>query len=118
MADMEAQIESFWSSFQLFDADGDGTITTTEFKDILKQLGMVKSSEEVTKLIRYVTAQHDVEDPVITFEQFCSILRNESVTGDDEPNVLRCFASFDRDNTGKVVAAEIKHVLLNYDGIP
>lgn len=50
----EAQVKEFREAFQLFDKDGDGTITTNEIGTVMKNLGQDPSEEELMEMVREV----------------------------------------------------------------
>ena len=47
----DERVEEFKAAFQLFDKDGDGTITSKELGTIMRSLGHNPSQEELQKLV-------------------------------------------------------------------
>jgi calmodulin len=44
-------IPEYWQAFSVFDADGDGTISTEELGNVMKSLGQNLTHEEVQTMI-------------------------------------------------------------------
>lgn len=47
----DADMADFEEAFELFDKDGDGTISTTELKNLLRCFGKKASDDDVQKIL-------------------------------------------------------------------
>lgn len=66
--------EEMLEMFQLFDANGNGTISKDELREAMKKLGEPLSEKEVSDLI----ATHDKNgDGVIDYKEFISMMYNK-----------------------------------------
>lgn len=102
------ELARYKESFDMFDKDGDGKISTPEFAEVLKQIGIDADEEEVKGMIWTVSHAEEVN-----FEAFVKIMRNEAPSGDTEENVIRCMKALDYDASGKINAFELKHIMLH-----
>ena len=54
----DSSLEEYWEAFELFDKDGDGTISTGELKNLLRCFGVDLPDESVKALIdKYDTSE-------------------------------------------------------------
>lgn len=49
----DSSLEEYWEAFELFDKDGDGTISTGELKNLLRCFGVDLPDEKVKDLIDF-----------------------------------------------------------------
>eukprot|EP00475_Leptophrys_vorax_P045585 TRINITY_DN951_c0_g1_i1.p1 TRINITY_DN951_c0_g1~~TRINITY_DN951_c0_g1_i1.p1 ORF type:complete len:148 (+),score=40.72 TRINITY_DN951_c0_g1_i1:82-525(+) len=106
----EEQKSLFKDAFSLFDKDRDGIITTAELGTVMRCLGLNPTEAQLLDLI-------DLEDPnrkgIIEFTQFCKIMdarQNDKVS---EGEIVEAFRVFDRDGTGLITVAELRHIMGN-----
>ena len=67
----EEQIEDFKGVFEMFDADGDKSISVKELSTIMRSLGQNPTEEEVKQMI----AEADKDDSGnIEFPEFCDLM--------------------------------------------
>ncbi len=64
----EADMADFEEAFELFDKDGDGTICSSELKNLLRCFGKQASDDEVMSILRRYNKAGENES--IEFEQF------------------------------------------------
>ena len=64
----EEKVEIFKEMFQMFDKDGDGTISTKELGAVLRSLGLNPGQEEIDEMIE--EADRD-NSGAIDFREFC-----------------------------------------------
>ena len=67
----EQQIEEFRGVFDMFDIDGDKTISVTELTKIMQTLGQNPTEEEVKKMVEEADSDGSGE---IDFREFCTLL--------------------------------------------
>ena len=70
-------LEEYWEAFELFDKDGDGTISTGELKNLLRCFDVDLPDDKVQQLIE----KHDsTEDGCIEFASLVEIMKTISET--------------------------------------
>ena len=82
---MDKQREEYKAVFDMFDKDGDGTITTTELAGIFGKLGAEIDQDKLDILVKQVDAN---SDGCIDFEEFMQLM-NELVGGEDTDDDLK-----------------------------
>eukprot|EP00029_Vermamoeba_vermiformis_P014570 TRINITY_DN9687_c0_g1_i1.p1 TRINITY_DN9687_c0_g1~~TRINITY_DN9687_c0_g1_i1.p1 ORF type:complete len:149 (-),score=62.21 TRINITY_DN9687_c0_g1_i1:62-508(-) len=104
----EEQIAEFKEAFALFDKDGDGSITTKELGTVMRSLGQTPTEAELQSYIKEVDAN---KNGTIDFPEFLSLMAKKMETQESEEEIRDAFKVFDKDNTGLISAAELRHVL-------
>ena len=67
-------VEQLKAAFYVFDKDDDNMLTVKELTDVLKNIGEKVTPEELIKRMRYVGVDVSVENPLIDFDQFVSLV--------------------------------------------
>ena len=67
----DEQMDEYREAFDLFDKDGDGTISTGELKNLLRCFGQVYTDDEVQKII---DTYDENETGSLEFEQLIGIM--------------------------------------------
>jgi len=108
MGDFTAeQMVEIKEAFQLFDKDADGKISTDELGTVMRALGQNPTQAQVKDLVKEVGASH-----LIDFNTFLSILQKRVKSNDGEEQQIReAFKVFDKNGTGLIEIADLKHVL-------
>lgn len=94
-------------AFDLFDADGSGTIDAKELKVAMRALGFEPKKEEIRKMI--AEADRDGSGSV-DFEEFLAMMASKMGERDSREEILKAFRLFDDDETGKVSFKNLKRV--------
>lgn|ERR1712048_942031 len=112
MSDLtETQLKDLQETFSLFDANGNGYITTQELAQAMRQLGQNPTNKEIKEMIAKVDANNDGK---LNFEEFKSMMVEKmKLPADTEKEMKDAFRMFDRDGNGFVSAAELKHIMTN-----
>merc|ERR1711988_1703920 len=112
MADQltEEQIAEFKEAFSLFDNDGDGTITTKELGTVMRSLGQNPTDAELQGMINEVDADGN---GTIDFPEFLSLMARKMKDTDTEEELIEAFKCFDKDGSGMISTAELRHVMSN-----
>eukprot|EP01017_Pseudomicrothorax_dubius_P010089 TRINITY_DN13561_c0_g1_i4.p1 TRINITY_DN13561_c0_g1~~TRINITY_DN13561_c0_g1_i4.p1 ORF type:complete len:214 (+),score=63.56 TRINITY_DN13561_c0_g1_i4:34-675(+) len=104
----EEELKAFKESFVFFDRDGDGTMATEDLALALRSLGFLVTNLEVKDLIKKLdpdsTGSIDIRD-------FFSAIADVSNKVDNLEQIKKCFAIFDKDNSGIIKIEEFRHVL-------
>ena len=107
----ETQLKDLQETFSLFDANGNGYITTQELAQAMRQLGQNPTNKEIKEMIAKVDANNDGK---LNFEEFKSMMVEKmKLPADTEKEMKDAFRMFDRDGNGFVSAAELKHIMTN-----
>lgn len=107
------QKAAFKDAFALFDKDRDGVITTAELGTVMRCLGQNPTEAQLLDII-------DEQDPQrtgrIEFQQFCGIMASRMDEKQSEAEIVEAFRVFDKDGTGKISVAELRHIMGNLGG--
>ncbi|KAK3305871.1 uncharacterized protein B0T15DRAFT_213250 [Chaetomium strumarium] len=102
------QIDQYKQVFEIFDKDGTGDITADELGNVMKELGLNPSEEELQDLINEVDTN---KDGVISFDEFLALMSQTVKEVDTEQELLNAFTVFDKDGSGTISSDELRHVL-------
>merc|ERR1712048_1179390 len=90
--------------------DSDGTITTKELGTVMRSLGQNPTAAELQDMINEVGADGN---GTIDFPEFLSLQARKMKDTDTEEEIIDAFKVFDRDGSGFISAAELRHVMTN-----
>uniref|UniRef100_S4RR96 Centrin 1 n=1 Tax=Petromyzon marinus TaxID=7757 RepID=S4RR96_PETMA len=103
----EEQKQEIKEAFDLFDADGSGTIDVKELKVAMRALGFEPKKEEIKKMI----ADFDKDGSgKINFNDFLAMMTQKMSEKDSREEILKAFRLFDDDETGKISFKNLKRV--------
>mmetsp|Transcript_55553 Transcript_55553/g.162359 ORF Transcript_55553/g.162359 Transcript_55553/m.162359 type:complete len:277 (+) Transcript_55553:113-943(+) len=88
----------------------DGTIPTKQLGTVMRSLGQNPTSAELQDMINEVDADGN---GTIDFPEFLSLMARKSKDTDTEEELIEAFKAFDRDGSGFISAAEMRHVMTN-----
>ena len=93
----EEQLEEFREAFDLFDKDGDGTISTGELKNLLRCFGQACNDEEAREIIDLYDRG---ETGSLEFEHMVEIMHTFMEEDDVDEEIMQVYRLFDRDGKG------------------
>lgn len=93
-------------SFELYDRDGNGSISLIELREVLRNLGEQVTDDEINQIIRIADQDGDGE---IDYDEFVELLRR--LKGDEKEDLRKAFDVFDQDGNGSISQVELKIVL-------
>lgn len=103
----EEQKQEIREAFDLFDADGSGSIDAKELKVALRALGFEPKKDEIKKMV----AEVDKENKgTIDFNDFLMLMTMKMTEKDSKEEILKAFRLFDDDETGKISFKNLKRV--------
>jgi len=85
----------FEEAFELFDKDGDGTISTTELKNLLRCFGKKATDKDVQDIL--VRHSKVGEHEEIDFDEFKSIMGDIMSEPEFDEEIIQVYKLFDRD---------------------
>ena len=106
----EEQIEEFKKAFNLFDKDGDGSISIKELGEVLHSLGQKSTKSELKNMLKEVDADGNGE---IDFPEFLIMMSKHIEDTNGEETLRDAFRLFDKDGNGYISAAELRNVMTN-----
>ena len=107
----EEQIRIYKESFDVFDKDGDGTITSKEFGSVMRSLGQNPSQAQLQVMIEEFDKNNNGK---IDFLEFCEIMVKKA--GDytmSLKDVENAFKVFDKDGSGFIEIDELRDLMMN-----
>merc|ERR1712125_189784 len=87
-----------------------GTITTKQLGTVMRSLGQNPTPAELQDMINEVDADGN---GTIDFPEFLSLQARKMKDTDTEEELVEAFKVFDRDGSGCISAAELRHVMTN-----
>uniref|UniRef100_D1FQ44 Putative myosin light chain 1 n=1 Tax=Simulium nigrimanum TaxID=683695 RepID=D1FQ44_SIMNI len=104
----EDQIAEFQEAFNLFDNRGDGKIQQQQIGECLRALGQNPTESDVKKFTHQLKP-----DERISFEVFLPIYQaiSKQRTGDTADDFIEGLRHFDKDASGFISSAELRHLL-------
>lgn len=106
----DEQIQEFKEAFNLYDKDGDGTITILELGTVMRSLGQNPSEAELQDLLNEVDNDGNC---VIDFLEFLEMMAKKGNHTNSEDELIEAFKVFDKDGNGFITSKELKHVMTN-----
>ena len=103
----EDQKQEVREAFDLFDADGSGTIDVKELKVAMRALGFEPRKEEMKRMISEVDKEGTGK---ISFNDFLAVMTQKMAEKDTKEEILKAFRLFDDDETGKISFKNLKRV--------
>ncbi|CAF0755408.1 unnamed protein product [Adineta steineri] len=104
MSEQTINITQLLHTFQLFDKNKDGCISSLELRSACQQLQMPIDEKRMKDL--FVNREH------ITFDEFCRIMQDFGHHAHDA-YLNETFRAFDRNSDGYITAKEIKKTMKN-----
>lgn len=103
----EDQKQEVREAFDLFDAEGSGTIDVKELKVAMRALGFEPKKEELKRMVSEVDKEGTGR---ISFSDFLAVMTQKMAEKDTKEEILRAFRLFDDDETGKISFRNLKRV--------
>jgi len=94
------------STFDFFDLNRSGTISVDELQKCLAAFGQIASEDHVRALIKEVDLDESGE---IDYSEFVKLMSADGAAKIDKATLERYFQSLDKDGSGYVTTAELRH---------
>eukprot|EP00918_Siedleckia_nematoides_P105232 GHVU01229822.1.p1 GENE.GHVU01229822.1~~GHVU01229822.1.p1 ORF type:complete len:163 (+),score=34.18 GHVU01229822.1:46-534(+) len=115
----EQQIGELRDAFNIFDKDGDGSITTDELHTVMMSLRQSASADDIREMIKQV----DIDgNGTVDFEEFLKMMSRSKVRLErcedahkktQEEEMRQAFRVFDIDGNGYIDATELRTTMNN-----
>lgn len=92
------------STFEEFDRDGSGELSTSELGKALKELGRPLQDDELSQVLRKVDKDGS---RAVNFDEFCTLF--------DETSLFKVFSEIDADGSGAISVTELRSALAELD---
>merc|ERR1712129_543716 len=110
----EDQIAQFTEVFSVFDKDSNKidlpTIDTKELIFVMKALGQTHTEAELEDIIQEVDSN---KNGTISLDEFLELMAKRMNEYRSKEEILETFRAFDKENSGYIVAAELRIVMAN-----
>ncbi|XP_032253158.1 centrin-2-like [Phoca vitulina] len=106
------QKQEIREAFDLFDADGTGTIDVKELKVAMRALGFEPKKEEIKKMISEINKEGTGK---MNFSDFLTVMTQKLSEKDTKEEILKAFKLFNDDETGKISFKNLKRVAKELD---
>jgi calcium-binding protein CML len=97
--------------FQMFDRDGDGSITKKELFDSLQNLGIHIPEDELTAMIDKIDINGDGCVDIDEFGGLYTAIMDEQQNEDED--IMEAFKVFDQNGDGFITVEELRSVLIS-----
>lgn len=106
----DEQVCEFREAFNLYDKDGDGTITVLEIGCIMRSLGQTPTDAELQDLIDEIDTD---KSGTIDFTEFIKMMSKKATHINSESELIEAFKVFDKDGNEFITSQELRHVMTN-----
>jgi centrin-1 len=103
----EEEIEEIREAFNLFDADGSGSIDPKELKAAMQSLGFEAKNATIYQMIADVDADGS---GTIDFSEFLAMMTKKMTDKDSREDINKVFSLFDVEGKGRITLRDLKRV--------
>ncbi|KAL8215354.1 hypothetical protein R6Q59_026546 [Mikania micrantha] len=94
-------------AFDLFDADGNGTIDANELGNAMRALGFEMNKEQINEMIEEVDRDGS---GAIDFDEFVYMMTDKICERNSKQELTKAFNIIDHDKNGKISIPDIKNI--------
>ncbi|CAD5119994.1 DgyrCDS8577 [Dimorphilus gyrociliatus] len=104
----DEQIAEFREAFQVFDKDGNGSISTKELGMVMRSLGQNPTEQDLMEMINEV----DIDGSgAVDFSEFVNMMAKKMNKSDSDEEVKEAFRVFNSVKDGAIDVTELRMVL-------
>ena len=101
-------IAEYRETFKLFDSNGDGSITLSELRDVMKSLISNPTEAELRDMINEVDTDGN---GTVDFNEFCAMMEKKKEKSHLQDELKNAFLAFDKDGDGFISPDELRDVM-------
>eukprot|EP00617_Octactis_speculum_P023229 CAMPEP_0185746602 /NCGR_PEP_ID=MMETSP1174-20130828/5208_1 /TAXON_ID=35687 /ORGANISM="Dictyocha speculum, Strain CCMP1381" /LENGTH=175 /DNA_ID=CAMNT_0028421397 /DNA_START=89 /DNA_END=616 /DNA_ORIENTATION=- len=105
----QARITEYREAFDLFDADGSGTISPKELMTAMEALGF-EGEGKGQALLQMMNEIDNDGSGTIDFDEFLGMMTSKMDSASTYPDIVRAFELYDDDKTGKISLRNMRRV--------
>lgn len=106
------QVSAYKELFDLFDANGDGSISIDELGHVFRiHLGKALADDDLCKIVEQVDENNS---KTIEFNEFLALMASDTWADIEKNEIIKAFSVFDRNKDGYVDAEELRLALTTY----
>lgn len=106
------QVSAYKELFDLFDANGDGSISIDELGHVFRiHLGKALADDDLCKIVEQVDEN---KSNTIEFDEFLALMASDTWADIEKNEIVKAFSVFDRNKDGYVDAEELRLALTTY----
>ena len=102
------QISELKEAFQLFDRDGDGTISTDELGIVLRSIGQNPTDKQIEEMIAEVDSNGN---GYCEYDEFLYLMSKKINEGQMDEEMMEAFKTFDTTSKGYISLTDLTRVL-------
>merc|ERR1712227_750410 len=102
------QLDCFNEAFQMFDTDGSGAISSSEFREVCLAVGMTPTEDELKVMIQELDQDGSGD---IDLNEFLSAMQSKTQDPEGEEIIKEAFKTFDVDGSGALDHNEFREVM-------
>ena len=102
------QVAEFKEAFEIFDQDGDGSISASELGNVMQSLGIQITQTELEDMINDVDADGNGS---IDFPEFVALMSKKMTETETREELKAAFSHFDKDGNGVIDRNELLLVM-------
>eukprot|EP00090_Calanus_glacialis_P004756 TRINITY_DN13570_c0_g1_i1.p1 TRINITY_DN13570_c0_g1~~TRINITY_DN13570_c0_g1_i1.p1 ORF type:complete len:151 (-),score=70.88 TRINITY_DN13570_c0_g1_i1:190-642(-) len=104
------ELEEWRTIFNLFDVDGDESITCQELGVVLRSMGQNPSDQELKEMINEMDEDGS---GTVDFEEFVILMKKKTADAEGNDDIEEAFRVFDTKNDGVICAEELMSVMVS-----
>lgn len=104
----EDEISELKESFELFDRDGDGSISTKELGIVMRSLGQNATDTELADMVSQVDSEGSGR---FEFTDFLNMMRSKIRDTDNQVELREAFNVFDKDGDNFINISDLLHIM-------
>ena len=110
------RIDELKEAFDLFDENGNGSISIQELSQIFKSIGYFPSLDELRDMLNEDDKDENLQEEKndLTFKEFLNLMNNKSRDDDLRRELKEAFKILDKDGHGLIDITELKEVMLSF----
>jgi len=102
------ELEEYREAFAFFDSDRDGRLTAQEVITVIRACGQAPSQKQANAMIAEIGA-----NARLNFNEFITVATRNIVKAAGTDEIMESFKVFDKDSSGLLPSAELKHTMAN-----